>query len=88
MWVAVADCGNPRGELGVVDQRRGVGVVQEIVEFALYIAEAAVERCHACAVAAEHGFEVLVAIAQIQGQMILAGFVAREMGTFDPTAQS
>ena len=76
------------GELGRVDQSAGTGVVEKIEEFLFDVAVVDVERRDAGAVAGHHGFEVLVAVAQIQPDVVLSGLVALQLIAFGVTAES
>ncbi len=75
----VADRGDPRRELGVVDQRAGLGVGEQVDQLLLDVAVVDVERRHPGAVAADHRLEVLVAVAQVDAEVVLAGLVAGEL---------
>ena len=54
-------------------------VGQQVVQFLGDVAVVDVERCHPCLERAEHGLQVLVAVVQIDGQMVLAALVAPQL---------
>ena len=76
------------GELGRVDQRAGAGVVEKVEQLLFDVAVVDVERRDPGAVAGHHGFEVLVAVAQIQPDVVLPGLVALQLIAFDVTTES
>ena len=62
----------------MVDERPGLGVVEEVDEFLLHVAVVHVERRHPGLVGAEHALEVLVAVVEVEPQVVLAGLPALE----------
>ena len=76
-----------RRELGVVDQRGGLRVVEQVEQFLFDIAVADVEGCDTGAVGRDHRLEVLVAVAQVQPEVILSRFVTGQRGALRVTAE-
>ena len=83
-----ADRLHVRGELRGVDQGLGLGVPEKVEQFLLHVAVVDVERRDPGAVAGDHGFEVLVAVAHVEADVVLSGLVAGQFAAFCVTAQS
>lgn len=84
----VADRRHAGGELGVVHQRRRLRVGEEVLEFVFHVAIAHVERRHSGAVAVDHGLEVLIAVSQVQTEVVLSRLVPSQLVTLGVAAQS
>ena len=74
----VADRGQRRGERRVVDDRLRARVAQQVLELLGHVAVVDVERREACLVRAEHAFDVLVAVVQVERQVVLTAQVVVE----------
>ena len=63
----------------MVDHAPGSAVVQEVAELLGHIAVVHVERGDAGSVRAEHPLDVLVAVVQVEGEVVLAGLPPLEL---------
>ena len=70
------------------NQRPSLCIVQQVDEFGFDVAVVDVEGCDPGPVGADHRFQVLVAVAQVQPDMILARFVTLQAITFGVTSQA
>jgi hypothetical protein len=70
------------------NQSARVGVSEQEGELVLDVAVADVEGCYPGAIAGNHGLEVFGAVAQINSQVVLPGFMPRQILSFSMTAQS
>ena len=59
----------------MVDDTRGAGVGEHVYELGFDIPIAAVEGRDAGAVGADHRLDVFVAVEQVEGQVVLSGFM-------------
>ncbi len=84
----VADGSDVRGELGVVDQRGGAGVQQQVEQLFLHVAVVHVHRGDPGAIAGNHRLEVLVAVAQVDAEVVLTRLVPGEVSPFGVAAQA
>ena len=84
----IADRRDARCELGAVDQGSRAGVGQQVEKLFLDVAVAHVERRHPCPIAADHRLEVLVAVAQIDAEVVLSRFVSGQGGALGVAAES
>ncbi len=66
-------------EGGVVDDAAGAGVVEQVLELLVDVAVVDVERCDPRGVGPEHAFEVLVAVVEVQGKVLLSGLPGLEI---------
>jgi hypothetical protein len=67
----VADGGEDGREPGVVKDRPGPGVVEQVGEFIAGVAVVDVERRHPGLVGAEHALQVLRAVVEVEGEMVV-----------------
>ena len=74
----VADLGQDGGEGGVVHDRGGVGVREQVFELLGHVAVVHVERGGPCLERPDHRLEVLVAVVQVDGHEVLTGLVTVE----------
>jgi hypothetical protein len=81
------DGSDARCELCVIDNGARVGVGEQEGEFVLDVPVADVEGRHARAIAGDHRLEVFGAVAQIDSQVVLPGFVPRQILSFGMTAE-
>ncbi len=79
--------GERRRELRVHDDRRRPGVVEQVAQLLGDVAVVDVERGDAGLQAAEHRLEVLVAVVQVDGEVVLAGLVAGKVGPLGVAAE-
>ena len=91
----VAHLGERRCERGVVDDRLRAGVGEQVEQLLGDVAVVHVERCDPRLERAEHRLEVLVAVVEVDGEVVLARLVPGELSTLDdacrgpgPTARS
>ena len=84
----VADRRDPWRELSAVDQRASLRVVQQIDEFGFDVAVVDVEGSDPGPIGPDHRFQVFVAVAQVQSDVILTRFVALQAITFGVTSQA
>ncbi len=75
---AVEEGGQRGGEGVVVDEGPAAGVVEQVEQLVLDVAVVDVERRHPGPEGAEHGLQVLVAVVEVDAQVVLAGLVAGE----------
>ena len=75
-------------EAGVVEERAGTGVAEQIEEFLLHVAVIDVERRNPRLVGAQHPLQVLVAVVEIQRQVVLPGLPTRQPCAFLATAEA
>ena len=86
--VLVADGRDPRREFGGIYQGPGLRIVEQIHEFGLDVAVIDVDGCDPGPVGADHRFQVLVAVAQVHPNVILAGFVTLQPVAFRVATQA
>ena len=70
--------GQCRRERRVVHEDAAAAVIQEIEQLLSDVAVVHVERCDTGLVRPEHAFEVLVAVVQVDAEVVLTGFVSVE----------
>ena len=75
---SLAQARDRRGEGGLIDHRLGVGVLEEILEFLVDVAVIDIERRGPGLEGAEHPFEILVAVVEIEPDVVLARLPAKE----------
>ena len=76
------------GELGVVDDGPGLGVLQQVEEFFFDVAVVDVQRSDPGLEGTQHGLDVLVAVVAVDRKVVLAGFVSRQSRAFGPNLQA
>ena len=76
------------GERAVEHQRPRAGVLQEVEKFLVDVAVVDVERCHTRLERADHGFEILVAVVEVDAKMILAGLPIPQLVALGVDAES
>ncbi len=69
------------GEGGVEHDAPGPRVVEQVPQLLGHVAVVDVEGCDAGLVGAEHRFDVLVAVVEVAGEVVLSALVAAEAGT-------
>jgi hypothetical protein len=82
------DGSDARCELCVISHGARIGVGEQEGELVLDVAETDVEGRHPRAISGDHRLEVFGAVAQIDSQVVLPGFVPRQMLSFGMTAES
>ena len=82
------DLGDARREGGVVDQRGGAGIGQQVLQFVLDVAVVDVERSDAGAERPEQRLDELVAVVGVDAQQVLADLVARQVRSRGVAAES
>ena len=80
--------GERRGERGLVDDRLRPGVGEEVEQLLGDVAIVHVERCDPRLERAEHRFEVLVAVVEVDREVVLARLVSGELSTLDDLAEA
>ena len=83
----VAHLGESGGEGAVHDDRRGACVGQEVAQLCGDVPVVDVERGDARLERAEHRLEVLVAVVQVDPEVVLPALVAGQVGALDAAAQ-
>ena len=82
------DVGERRREARVIHQRRRLGVVEQVEQLVFDVAVVDVERRDARLVRAEHALEVLVAVVEVETEVILARLPVAQRRALDPAAES
>ena len=80
--------GEHRRELGVHDDRRRLRVAQQVQQFAGDVAVVDVERSDPRLQRAEHALEVLVAVVEVDREVVLARLVSFELRPLDAAAEA
>ena len=80
--------GQCRRQRGMEDHGPGLGVVEQVLQLLAHVAVVDVERGHAGPVGAQHPFEILVAVVQRQGDVVLPRLPARQVGPLAVHAQA
>ncbi len=86
-WKIGEDLGEHRCELRLDDDRPRLGVVEQVAKLVGDVAVVDVERGDAGLPAADHHLEVLDAVEQIDGEVVLARLVAGEVGPLGVAAE-
>src|SRR5690606_27484663 len=76
-----------RVELGVVEEGARPRVAQQVEQLLVDVAVIDVQRSGARLVAAEHPLEVLVAVVEVDREVVLAGLVAGELAALAMRAE-
>ena len=74
----ITNLGQRRSEGFVVDEHAAAAVLQQVKQFLGDVAVVHVERRDAGLVCAEHAFEILVAVVEIDAEVVLTGLVIVE----------
>src|SRR5256885_1758884 len=82
-----ADGSDAWRELCVINQGARSGIGEQEGELVLDVAVADIEGCYSGAIAGDHGLEVFGAVAQINSQVVLPGFVPRQILSVGMAAQ-
>ena len=72
----------------MIDQATGAGVVEQVDEFLIDVAVVHVERHDPGLVGTEHGFQVLIAVVEVETDVVLAALPILKVLAFTMAAQA
>ena len=88
LWQPVADARQVGRVAGVIDDRYGVRVGEQVEQLVVDVAVVDVEGCDAREVRAQHALEVLRAVEHVDAEVVLSGLVVLELGALAAAAEA